>query len=519
MKAVLFVLVLGALSQAPDFDSAVMLISGASCMEELDESTLERFRALSLHPVDLNGASRSRLLATGLMSAFQVASLIDWRTSSGDILSYSELALIYGFNEEYAAALKLFTRLESSGAPGERRRGPLRHEVMIRSSARTDLLNPAETAAGMKYRASLGETVELNWSTRTTYSSHSPGIGTVSAALYGRRKLGKLVLGHFNARFGQGQVLWSGFAMQPYGSVTSFRKSGTGFSPTGSFSAEFCGAAADFEFGRWNVAAAYSFKEQLPMAALSYCSRWFTAGATCSGKAFGADFKLGLRNLALFGEAAWRGEPALAAGLIWVPAYGSKTGLLCRWTGGPTEVLAGASLKSLEAVASYSAGQQRCFIKYCPELHAGPVSLAPSLRLAAKHTQAWRLESRGELRAGMGPATLNCRLDVVKCKAPAWLCNAEAGYVADKLKCWLRWTLFCVDNWDDRIYVYERDAPGSFNVPAYYGRGWAMSFAGAWRPHFKHRVYWRVSYIAYPWMTTEKPQRFEVKLQYNVSIR
>ena len=34
------------------------------------------------------------------------------------------------------------------------------------------------------------------------------------------------------------------------------------------------------------------------------------------------------------------------------------------------------------------------------------------------------------------------------------------------------------DNWNDRIYCYERDAPGSFNIPAYYGRGWAASLVG-----------------------------------------
>ena len=35
----------------------------------------------------------------------------------------------------------------------------------------------------------------------------------------------------------------------------------------------------------------------------------------------------------------------------------------------------------------------------------------------------------------------------------------------------LRATLFCAWDWDARIYCYERDAPGTFSVPAYYGKG------------------------------------------------
>jgi hypothetical protein len=41
--------------------------------------------------------------------------------------------------------------------------------------------------------------------------------------------------------------------------------------------------------------------------------------------------------------------------------------------------------------------------------------------------------------------------------------------------------MFAVDNWDDRIYVYERDAPGSFNVPAFYGRGLWTSVYLSWK--------------------------------------
>ena len=90
MKNFILLLALSAMLSAPDFESAVLFLSGASSIEELDESTLQHYRDLSFHPIDLNAAGRSRLLASGLLNAFQVASLIDCRERSGDILSYTE---------------------------------------------------------------------------------------------------------------------------------------------------------------------------------------------------------------------------------------------------------------------------------------------------------------------------------------------------------------------------------------------------------------------------------------------
>ena len=517
MKCFFLFLALAALFSSPDFESAVLFLSGASSLEDLDESTMQHYRDLALRPVDLNHAGRGRLLSCGLLNAFQVASLLDWRERSGDILSYVELGLIDGFSPEYAEALQPFTRLESTSPPGTQRKRRLHHDLMLRGSAREN--DGSAYAAGIRYKASLGESAELNWATSTTYSDPSFGIGTLSAAYYGSRWLGKVVLGHFNARLGQGLAMWSGFSMSRYSSVTSFRRNGSGFTPTGSFSPEHCGVAADFCFGRWNAGAAYSFTGSLPMAYVSWMGKRLTVCASGSGKSLSADFKLGLKNTSIFGEAAWiSGAPAVLLGAIWSPSYGSRYGLVVSWEKGVPEASAGAGLKGFDAVASVSSKQMRAMIKYAPELSAGPVSITPSLRLAAKKTAEWRLEGRGELKCSLGHWALNSRLDLVLCKSLSWLANTEAGYKGERLNLWLRGTLFCVDNWDDRIYVYERDAPGSFNVPAYYGRGWNASLTGAWKPSRRHAFYLRLSYIGYPWTTGVKPSKAEVKLQYRISL-
>lgn len=517
MKCFVFMmLAMSVMTDGPDFDSAVLRLSGAGTMEELEEGELERYRSFYLHPLDLNAAGRGRLLSSGLLTAFQAASLLDWRERSGDILSYTELAMLDGFNEETAEALRCFTKLESAAPPGKRRSGGWRHDVMLRGAARSNLESAPEQAFGMRYRISSGEKVELHLAGRNTYGRPDFGAGTVSAAWYGRRA--KVVLGHFNARFGQGLAVWSGFSMSPYGSVDSFRHSASGFSPTGSFSPEYCGAAADIDLGRWNAGLAYSFDGNAAIGSLSYCARRFSAGVTASGGAVSADFKLGFPGLSLYGEAAWKEAPSALAGLHWVPSYGYKAGLQLRWIKGVPELLAGASLKPADVVAAYSPEQFRLMGRYAPEIRLGRFGLKPLVRLAARKKGAWRLEGRGELHASCGPFGVSSRFDLVKCKSAAWLVNSEAGYSAEKFRCWLRATLFCVDDWDDRIYVYERDAPGSFNVPAYYGRGRALSFVGAWKFTARQAVYWRCSFIDYPWMTKYKEPRAEVKLQYQLRL-
>lgn len=516
MKNFIVIMALAAVFSRLDFDSAVLFLTGASSLEELDESTLQHYRDLSLRPLDINAAGRSRLLSSGLFNAFQVASLLDARARSGDILSYVELGLTDGFTPEYAEALKPFTRLVSQSPPGAPRKDKLHHDLMMRASAREN--DGHAYAAGLKYKASLGETAEFNWASRTTYSDQKLEPGTLSAAYYGRRWLGKVVLGHFSARFGQGLAMWSGFSMSHYSSVNSFRRNGTGFTPTASFTPEYCGVAADFNLGRLNAGAAYSFDGKLPMGYLSWCGRSFSAGVSGSSRSISVDFKLGLKNTGMFGELAWNGGPAALAGVIWTPAYASKYGLLLSWVDGVPEAAAGAGLKGFDAVAAISGRQFRAMARYAPEIAWGRLLFTPSLRLAAKKTDAWRIEGRGELKMTLGGWNLNSRLDIVRCKSLAWLANTEFGYTSERFRIWLRGTLFCVDKWDDRIYVYERDAPGNFNVPAYYGRGWNASLNGAWKPSRKHAVYLRLSYVEYPWMTEVKPSKAEVKLQYRLSL-
>ena len=66
---------------------------------------------------------------------------------------------------------------------------------------------------------------------------------------------------------------------------------------------------------------------------------------------------------------------------------------------------------------------------------------------------------------------LSTQANLLYSKDLAYLFYIDGGYKSKSFNSYLRGGYFKVDNWDDRIYVYERDAPGAFNVPAYYNRG------------------------------------------------
>ena len=101
-----------------DFTAQMLALTGAADVEELSEETLERFAALNARPVPINASGRSRLLACGLFSAYQVASLLDYRERTGEVQSLMELSLVDGFNEDFVRALAPFIRIDARGSPG-----------------------------------------------------------------------------------------------------------------------------------------------------------------------------------------------------------------------------------------------------------------------------------------------------------------------------------------------------------------------------------------------------------------
>lgn len=131
-----------------------------------------------------------------------------------------------------------------------------------------------------------------------------------------------------------------------------------------------------------------------------------------------------------------------------------------------------------------------------------------------------RTDVRADLKYVPGRWNTFMRLNGLMCKGISGLFYFEEGYVTGRSAVFLRGTMYIVDNWDDRIYSYERDAPGAFNVPAYYGRGYALSLAA--RRDFRFawsdlKIYFRAGYVSNPWKIpgndVRRPSKLELKLQ------
>lgn len=554
-----------------DLVGAMLVLTGASSPEDLGESEIERFQHYAEHPLRINQVSRGRLLSSGLFSAYQVASLEDYRSRSGDILGVTELGLVDGFGAETAEALGLFVSFESSLPPGAKEDLRVRQSLMVRGGGR---VKGEDSAAfyGAKYHLELGERAEFYWSSRVSYSEKEFSPGTFSAALYGRRG-GKLVLGDFAARFGQGLALWSSFSMSGFSSVAAFRRSASGFAPTGSFSPRFRGLAADFTRGGWTFSAAAAVSgrqkesplEVMPMAAVSRLGRKGQFGVQAffkDGLVVSADGTLGLGHFTLFGEAALssrkevegeyvlqRTRLAAVGGVNWSPAYKLKFAVLARYyPSGYYDVFSGAvrSASKVSGESGFSAGGKwrsleftadaafypdkgtsayKGLLVFSPVLKAGAAEINPFLRIVERYRTADSPSCRHECRTGFKSEfrgfLLNGRFDVVRMKATALAGYAEAGWKTPSdtarvsLSAFLRATFFRVDNWDDRIYCYERDLPGSFSVPALYGRGHSVSAILGLKTR-RHSLHLKASLLRNA--TAGRPSSSEIKLQYQLKL-
>lgn len=575
-------------AQSDNLMKAILYLSGADSEEELDEQEVERFAMLASRPLEINLASRSRMVSSGLMSQYQVASLMDYRSRDGDVLSVSELAAVDGFGEEYANALKPFISFASKALPGQTESGSKRltHEALARSAVKGEAFN-----YGAKYRMNYGGTFEFSSAARTKYSDKDqfpPSAWSMNMTYYGKRRLGKVIIGDFNARFGQGLTLWSGMSMSGLSTSSSFSRRPSGLSPSWSWSGigSHRGVAADLTAGRMvfstfvSLPGLRSWCESGKPAEISlmtganvtrysrngqfsitgYCLTGpMNMSAEPQGGKLSGDFRYSWRGVDYFGELAWdfAGEsPGAVLGVVFplggdwklssaVHSYSSDfssdySGGMRSWTKTSDEhgvaiglEKSGAFLTADLAVkdGDRSKRQVRVLFKL-------PLQLTGTSVLSIRITERFRpyeeilkyrtgarcdLDwSSSGLSARYGPADkpawkIRGRIEGLLCRSLAGLIYLEGGRKTDRFSAYLRGTIFIADNWDDRIYSYERDAPGNFTVPAYYGRGWSLSAVAGCKFRFGKgkvlKLYFRASAVAYSFMKEHKPSVSEAKIQ------
>ena len=508
-----------------EFRNAVLHLSGAASVEELTESELERYQSLAERPLELNLASRSQLLSTGFFTPFQVESILDYIRSSGDILSTAELAAVPGIGLQMAKDLEFFFVMNSSGLLGASKKGSLYADAQMRQSVRSGKWTSAMKASS---------TLDSRYSARLAVKNETLTSASLS---YSGRTLSGLIVGSFSARFGQGLLMWSGFSLSGLSTVSSFSRNASGLAPCSTLSPESCfnGVAAAVDMGRSTISLAADF-QGVQMLNLNHMWKRTSASLTAvhspEGYRASADLRTTLGKCTLLGEGSLDlvgGGTAALLGAVWNIAYGKKSALLLRaYSPSYSSPWAGAARSSTKVSNEYaaSAGLQLPWLSATADAAWHPSggdwqykgivnlqhswgALTPSLKISTRYRpqaekENLRTDIRFDLDGSWGELQAHLRVNALRCVSWGWLGYAEAGWKGDA-SLWLRATVFDIGSWADRIYVYERDVPGSFNVPAYYGRGYSLSLYAGWK---ELRV--RLSTTRYP--GGEKSPSWELKL-------
>lgn len=542
---------------------------GVVSEEELSDEEVERLGDFLRRPLKINLLSRSRLIASGLFTGYQVASLMDYRQRHGGILSYTELSLVDGFGRQYVEHLKPFVSLESSSLPGSRASDSLKvvNELSLRGGYRY-AADEQDWQYGLKYGldASRGFKASIGLSRSRTAKTPVPSSYTASVSWDFRKTDLRLVVGDFNARFGQGLVAWNGAFISSLATPSGFMKKASGISAVRSFTGSTAnsGIAAELGVGKFSICAAVALpglKEVVrkpekfgvaPLVNARWWTRVGTVGLTmvaewndvlnksipyiCWSKT-SVDAALCIRGVNLFGEAAYdwsERKCSFVAGTDFMPAEFMRLAALTGWSQGKqwqwafsgeltagrrreykgifsTEVICHLVPKDKEAPRSLQVKSQLRWEWQALD------RLVLRMRLSDRY-RTWGQPHRSELRveaaAPLGIWTADARVHLLKCRSLALLGYVDTSCRTESLTAHLRLGLFRSDHWDDRIYVYEYDAPGSFNVPAYYGRGVWTAGTLSWKISRVIRMYVRASYISYPFaQQKKKPGRAELKLQ------
>ena len=536
-----------------DLAEAVRLLVGDSQLETLEASQVETLHALYLRPININDATRSRLESTGLFTPFQLASLVDYRSRHGSIMSIKELAFVDGFTSESAAALEPFIVLESR-MQNRSRTSMFSGDVSFRYGYKMDKAKDVNKSTyGFKSRISLADKITLTLAATEPYDSLKVYPTVYSASILWHHRAGKIVVGDFNARFGQGVCLWNTASFSSLNTPSSFMKRPSGVAAVNSFtgSSALTGIAADLALGRWQLSAMLSLPgvkqlsrspDELKISpALNLirfgrfghigCTHYmsFTSYLTGSYRIpsmlTSIDASSCIRGVNLFGEGAYdwvERRFSILAGSEFGIADNVRAAVMGRYLPGSNEH--GASISS-EILLDANQIQASVDAIYHPVSKSkygnrsyqvkGQINWMwkinsiwmTKLRLAER-VRTWGISSKTELRTEVVCTCRNWktsfRADVLYGSSMAGLVYVETGYLADRISAYLRYGMFHIDNWDDRIYVYERDAPGNFTVPSFYKRGLWISGYVAYRPSDWCKLYLRGIY--------KKPGNAELKL-------
>ena len=340
------------------------------------EALIQYYESLCARPLNLNAANRVQLEETGLLTLFQIESLLAHRDRYGAVRSLTEWALVDGFSPETVSRLHPFFSL---GDPRAESRTAQTYTSHVKKKWRQDGFSLTVKGSYESGPLSFHAVVDNDPLERF------PDFVSLSA------RWKNLYAGDFTARFGQGLVLWKSFSLNAFGIPSSVSRRGGGLQSYHSSgeSGFFRGVGYVFETGPVSVSAfvsrtpvdarieegrytsiatdgihvseterakRHAMHEYVAGAHASMDRGCWRFGVTAVAYAYdkpngrkvqdynrpqqydglwgnlGADVCGSVGSLRLFAEAAVdaHGAPAALAGAVWSPDYGFESSLMLR---------------------------------------------------------------------------------------------------------------------------------------------------------------------------------------------
>ena len=488
---------------------AALYLSGASSVEEIPADWIERLEGM--HPLRVNSP---HLRAGVLLSDYQVACIRDYRGRCGDILSPDELSLVDGFSAEAVAALAPFLLFTSDRLPGKT------DTVRVRSSA---ILRTTLSSVGAKAKA-WGE----YWQAGAAWRGKD---GSVHAdAQWGPVRV---LAGDFHTRWGQGLAAWTGFSMESLSTVDAFVKRSTGLSPVWSYapSSVHRGVACEYARSRFRTAVFAAREKDFGFHGdllWRHGQMGMTALLTQGNCTLSLDGRYNWKGIDYVGETAYRNR-SFAARMAVRGKWGDSRKwafqarvLPSRFSGkkyGEYAVAIGTNsqrrdkqLLSLTADAALLPIPGADAARFQLRVYGmGQFALSPLWLLDVRFTERYRnyeaprTDVRADIKYSSGSWVGVLRLESDYCDDWGFLSYLEGGYKGEQSAAYIRATGFWINSWNARIYCYERDAPGTFSIPAYNGRGMMLSAVGSHKLYIGRRFSLKANLRAACQLRTDKP--------------
>ncbi len=250
--------------------------------DEIDYSSLlENLHEFLEHPLRINYADEENLGKLGLLNDFQVYSLMKYREKYGNFLTIYELQNVYGFDQQLAKTIAPFISFKTNPFPGKMSVKKFikdgQNKIIVKTTPPLPGHEKEESYLGndMKllthYRFHsykklyLGFTADKDGGEEFFKGSNSKGFDHYSGYIQ-LNEIGpfkKIMIGDYQAQFGQGLTLWSGFSLGNSLGGVNIKKYPRGFyKHSSSLENEFFrGLSTTVEIGKFDLSVFFSRKK------------------------------------------------------------------------------------------------------------------------------------------------------------------------------------------------------------------------------------------------------------------